>query len=196
MGFTMMFRRCIGALLAVAAFLALLGSTRLSAQTPRRDTVAPGATYYYPGPYGGPIYPYYFPYVAPYPFYSILPPPLAAMRAAGYDMHGIQPESPARKRTTSDVVPYEKTPAERLSDLRRVRFEISVPTADAIVLLDGKKTKQTGLKRVFVTPPMEEDRLYSSTIEVQFTDASGTTRTRTKTFDFVAGETVRHQFIE
>jgi uncharacterized protein (TIGR03000 family) len=52
------------------------------------------------------------------------------------------------------------------------------------------------LTRVFTTPPLEEDKQYSATITAQWVDQAGETRTRQRTFTVVAGETVRHTFIE
>ena len=77
MGSTMKFRRFALALLAAAVLLGSLGVSNVSAWGPRRGYVGPG---YYPYPvagygWGGPAYPLYNPYVAPYPAYGILPPP-------------------------------------------------------------------------------------------------------------------------
>jgi uncharacterized protein (TIGR03000 family) len=209
-GYIMMFRRCVWALLVAAVFLGSLGSSEVNAFGPRRVLVAPGYPgMYYPGPG---YYPYYNPYVAPLPAYGILPQPLATMNMLyGYDSqaYGIQRtaenygyrrdqfEAPARKRNSLyPAVPFEKSPEDRLTDLRRVRFEITVPFADAVVTFDGAKTKQTGVTRAFVTPPMQEDKEYSVTITVQWTEQDGTPRTRQKAFTVVAGETVTHTFIE
>jgi hypothetical protein len=49
---------------------------------------------------------------------------------------------------------------------------------------------------VFVTPPLGEDKLYSSTIEVRWTGEDGAKLVRTKTFDYVAGESITHRFSE
>ena len=54
--------------------------------------------------------------------------------------------------TPYPAVPFGRSPAEQQADLTRARFEITVPTADAIVLFDGVKMTQTGLRRVFMTP--------------------------------------------
>ena len=203
----MMFRRCVGALLVAVAVLISLGSSEANAFGARRGYYAPG----YGGMYYPEYYPYYNPYVAPLPAFGILPQPLATMNMLyGYDSQGYgaqrtenygivrdPSDPPARKRSALyPAVPFEKSPAERLTDLRRVRFEITVPFANAAVLFDGVKTKQTGLAREFVTPPMQEDKEYSVTIVVQWTEQDGTVRTRQKTFTVVAGESVQHTFIE
>jgi uncharacterized protein (TIGR03000 family) len=213
-GYTMKFRQCIWALLLAGIFLSSLGISDVNAFPQRRVFVAPvpGVIYFPPGP----LYPYYYnayaynTYVMPLPAYGILPPPLATMNMvhrsdAGYwgvqrtaEDYGYQLDTPARKRTSLyPAVPFEKLPEVRLADLRRVRFEITVPFADAVVYFDGAKTKQTGLRRIFVTPPMQEDKEYTATIMVQWTKQDGTlSAPRQKTFTVVAGETVPHTFIE
>ncbi len=161
-------------------------------------------------------------YILPLPGYGVLPPHLATnpWHYYNYNMYsnagqfnpGQRQDSffseargqvsdpldytPRKRNALYPAVPFEKTREERLTDIRRVRFEITVPYENAVVYFDGVATKQTGLSRVFVTPPMGEDREYTATIRVEFKDASGTDRTRQKAFTFVAGETVRHTFIE
>lgn len=60
------------------------------------------------------------------------------------------------------------------------------------MLLDGVKTKQTGLKRVFVTPPLDEDEQYTVIITAEWSDESGETRIRHKEFIVVASEKTVH----
>ena len=211
-------QRSVWTFLAAGVLLASLGTAPALAQ---RTFVAPWFSYP-SGPFlsGGltvpstyyfnyPTAPVYNPYVAPYPAYGILPPPFVTARhyeswttpsqgtgktAADY---GYQIEAQPRMRSSLyPAVPFEKSPEDRQADLRRVRYEIGVPFANAEVYIDGAKTKQTGLNRVFMTPPMDEDRYYTSTIKVQWVDSFNEMRTREKTFTFVAGETVRHQFKE
>jgi uncharacterized protein (TIGR03000 family) len=199
-----------GVILAAAIVLAFagmsqaqIGHRRVTYYTfPAPVVTTPGVTYHPPGVTYAPIYPYYNPYVAPYPGYGILPPPLATYNYLygntydpAYRTHDARDynEPPARKRNSLyPAVPFEKS--DRIADIRRVRFEITVPTEDAIVLVDGVQMKQTGLNRVFVTPPMDEDRLYSSTFEVTWSVGEGKTNSIRRTFEFVAGETVRYTF--
>lgn len=204
-GYTMKFRLCMRALLLAGVLLGPVGISEVNAQ--RRVFVGPTLSYFPQGP----AYPYYYnPYVMSLPAYGILPQPLATMNMVyRYDAvyygvqrtaedYGYQLDTPARKRASLyPAVPFEKLPEVRLADLRRVRFEITVPYADAVVYFDGAKTKQTGLKRIFVTPPMQEDKEYSATIMVRWTKQDGTlSAPRQKTFTVVAGETVQHTFIE
>jgi uncharacterized protein (TIGR03000 family) len=170
-----------------------------------------GLPYATPGVYHNPIvptYPYYTPYVAPYPAYGILPPPFATWNMLyGYDRnYGRATDdytseplnyTPRKRPTAYPAVPVEKTPAPgpgtNVNDLRRVRFDITVPRADATVLVDGVETRQTGLNRVFVTPPMDEDRLYTSTFEVRWLE-NDKTKSSKHTFEFVAGEKFAYTF--
>lgn len=195
----MNFRRSIWAFLAAAVILGPLGTAEVNAFGPRRTFAAP----YYPSMGYGMYYPMY---IAPLPGYGILPPPFTTMNLYGYDSQAyfggrsvddraFTGDAAARKRPVLfPAVPFEKAAEERVADLLRVRYEITVPSADAVVLLDGVKTKQTGLTRVFVTPPMQEEKEYTVTITVQWTDPSGKLQTREKAFTFLAGDTVSHTF--
>jgi uncharacterized protein (TIGR03000 family) len=180
----------------------------------RRGPYLVSPSYYAPGPinyYYSPMnygYPYYNPYIAPYPAYGILPEPLAtrailgtgtysgARRTAdeyGYDRALI--DTPRKRASAYPAVPYENTPpVDKLADLRRVKFIVHVPTEDAVVLFDGAETKQTGLTRTFRTPPMEEDRLFSSTIEAIWRNDADKKEERKETRKFVAGETITITF--
>jgi uncharacterized protein (TIGR03000 family) len=148
------------------------------------------------------------PYVAPYPAYGVIPGPIVlspwqfgsnqtytGRTAEDYGYTQDQFTTPPRQRNSMyPAIPYEKSPADRLADIRRARFEIQVPRENAVVLVDGVETKQSGLSRVYVTPPMAEDRLFTSEFEVRWTDDQGKTHTERKNFEFVAGETLRHSF--
>jgi uncharacterized protein (TIGR03000 family) len=198
----MKFQHCLGAMLAATATFGVLGISDASAWGRRGGGV--------PSPYYGP-HPYYgYPYVNPYgPYYGVLPPPVLGYQAQyandpywgtrrPVDGPAVEPlDYVPRKRTSMHpAIPYTASPQERLEDLRRARFTISVPTVAAVVLFDGTTTMQTGLTRVFVTPPLGEDKLYSSTIEVRWTGEDGAKLVRTKTFDYVAGESITHRFSE
>lgn len=208
-------RRCVWALLLAVLFLGSLGISETSAFGPRRGfggssggiSYALQGTYPFYSPYAVPgYYPYYNPYMVPLPGYGVMPLPLATMNYRnGYDAYGANYDSsrtlldaPPRKRPTLyPAVPFERSPAERLTDIRRVRFEITVPFENAIVYFDGVKTKQTGLTRVFMTPPMEEGKEYTVTLDAQWTrDGGKLSAPRPKTFTVVAGERVQHTFID
>jgi len=193
-------------MLAASVFLVLLCAADVSAFG--RRTIMPPMYNVYPYGYVYPQFNPYMPgggYVMPLPAYGVTPLPLATWQMLGYD-YGIQ-KPPANTMNELDyvprsrpslypAVPYEPTPTQRAADLKRARFEITVPTADAVVTFDGAKTTQKGLSRVFVTPSLTEDKLYTATIEVQWADEAGTKITRRRTFEFVAGETITHRFAE
>jgi uncharacterized protein (TIGR03000 family) len=195
-------RRCTWALCVAAVVLGSFAGSTADAGG-RRAFVAPSVAYYNPPPIGG-YGVYYWMYVAPLPGYGILPPPFSMMNQYGYayDPYGLGYQrsaegygyTPRMRVSLYPAIPFEKAAQERLTELRRVRYEITVPCANAVVLFDGVKTKQTGMTRVFVTPPMQEDKEYTSNITVEWTDKDGTPRTRTRTFAFRGGDTVRHTF--
>ena len=209
-----MLRRCFWALLAVS--VSLLAVSDLSAWGRRGPAVIDSPDYYYP-PFAGNAYPmtygfpyntplgvpYTIPYVAPYPYYGILPPPFAAMQR--YSANNPGPATGAYSRAdTLNTEPrkrgaeYPGVPfgSEKQADLGRARFEITVPTAEAIVLFDGVKMTQTGLSRVYMTPPLVEGKDYSATIECTWKDEAGTSIRRKKAFDFGHGARIVHTFSE
>ncbi len=217
----MKLQRCIWA--SFAAILLLGSVAGLDALAFGRHSVyySPGVNYYHsPGPIGvgsvlptyapgvnygwtNPIYPFptaRHPYIGPYPFYGVLPPPIATMDMYGYYPYGGTrriAEDYGHSRDSFDTTP-RKRPAtypaasleEPLGDLRCVTFEILVPREDAVVFFDGFETKQTGLNRKFRTPAMKEDVLFTSTIEVRWTDGAGKLQARKEERKFVAGETI------
>jgi len=191
-------------MLAAIALFGVLGVSELGAFGPRRAAVIPAPYYPYPYAYSAP---FYNPYVAPLPAYGVIPLPLTTYQNFyGYDPYfgarrpaegpvGDPLDYVPRKRPTAyPAVPFGGPPEQ--TDIRRARFEITVPFADAVVLFDGSKTTQTGLSRVYVTPALTEDKLYSATIEVSWKAEDGATIRQKKSFDFVAGETLRHKFSE
>jgi uncharacterized protein (TIGR03000 family) len=213
----MMSRRCFWALLAVS--VSLFAVSDLFAWGRRGPAVIQSPDYYYP-PFYGNAYPMTYgfpyntpygvpdaiPYVAPYPYYGVLPPAFAAMQryygynsgqATGIDSRvGTLDYEPRRRSTQYPAVPFGASTEDRQTDLTRARFEINVPVADAVVLFDGVKMTQTGLQRIFLTPPLVEGKIYSATFEVQWTAEDGARLTRKKSFDFVIGERLAHTFIE
>jgi uncharacterized protein (TIGR03000 family) len=164
----------------------------------------------YPG-YGA--YPMYYSYQMPYPAYGILPPPFLTAespnRYAGYSgsLTGRTAEDygygrdyfdrdPQRRNSLSPAIPYRDTPKDKgasdaLADSRRVRIEVTVPDPDATVIIDGGKTQQSGRNRIYVTPPLQEDRFYTVTVEVQWNDDGKKTKTASKAFDVIPGETIQ-----
>ena len=104
-------------------------------------------------------------------------------------------------RTRGDVgrspkVDYPPPAEDTQADAARARFEITVPTADAAVWFDGVRMTQTGLTRVFVTPPLAEGKMYSATIEAKWIAEDGAKLSQKKVFDFMTGEKRTHTFRE
>jgi uncharacterized protein (TIGR03000 family) len=213
----MMFRRCLWALLAVSFVLVAAADSDGSGRGPAvvqspyygyPPVFVPGYMYSYGFPYNTPYgYPYTVPYVAPYPAYGILPPPIQGWQnvlgggsagKSGAETKGSDAINyePRKRGSVYPAVPFGTAPEEQRADLSRARFEITVPTADAVVLFDGVKMKQTGLKREYVTPPLRNDKEYAATIEVSWQDEAGTTVRRKKSFDFVSGQRITHTFSE
>ena len=159
--------------------------------------------------------PSYNPYVAPYPAYGILPPdhtygygqswygadrtnPYGSTRKTAED-YGYPRESfeqPPRKRSSLyPAIPFPiaaaATPVSRESefdataDERRARLRVTLPKADAAVFIDDQPTRQSGMNRVFVTPPLQYDKNYYMTIEARWTDDTGKLQRETRTIEFV-----------
>ncbi len=196
----MMYRRCVRALLLAAVVVGALGAQAFAGG--RRAAIVP--FYGYAEPAFGYGYGYYYnPYVAPFPAYGILPPPYSTIRM----YYGDDNRTPGIAGTTTNqldyvprmrasefpAVPFQKPPVEAAPvDLKqRFQFEITVPTADAVVLVEGAKTTQTGLHRVYMTPPLVADKHYAYTVEVQWTDEAGARRTEKTSFDFLLGESTK-----
>ena len=189
----MTFRRCL--MTAIAAAMTALIMNHSQAEAYGRRTMIPPAYNVYPWGY---VYPQFNPYMAPIPGYGIMPLPLATYGARPDNAGNMDalPYEPRSRSKLYPAVPYEPTPTGAAIDRTRARFEITVPTADAIVLFDGAKTKQTGVQRTFHTPSLTEGKQYSMTIEVQWRDEAGTSVTRRRTFEFTPGQTITHQFAE
>jgi uncharacterized protein (TIGR03000 family) len=200
-----MYLRRSAALLLSAIVVGALGGGEAQAQTSAPTAPAlPYSAYCPPGFIGNP-------YIAPYPGYGIMPLPFATYRSLyGEDLYSSKNATPPGTLPTFQMdylprvrgglypaVPYEKAPDTRppggaKDDVTRFRFEVTVPTADAVVLLNGAKTTQTGLRRTYVTPPLVADKHYVYTVEVQWTDDAGSRRTEKTSFDFLLGEPSKH----
>ena len=200
-------RRWLAALLLAAGFLGLAVSQ--ADAFPRRFGPTVGYSWGPAWSYGPAVgYPYYQAYVMPLPAYGILPPPLATYNML-YGAGGARPTddfyyrsrdynepAPRARPNLYPAVPNDKKGDARVEDLRRVRFDISVPYENAVVFFDGAKTTQTGVRRVYMTPPLEEDKQYVMTIKVEFTDKAGDRRIRESNFTVVSGQIVTHTFVE
>ncbi len=197
---TMKLQRYVLALVLMTLVMGWLATTEASAYARRIYAPVPGMAYYPAAPvYGYGFYPAY-PY-ANYGYGSAF----GVYPSYGADYYypktvpdDFQLGADARKRASLyPATPNEPRPSAPATDMRRVMFEISVPHADAIVTFDGVQTKQTGLNRVFMTPPMEEGKEYSITIDARWpTDGGVLSKSRPRTFTVMPGQTVQHTFIE
>jgi uncharacterized protein (TIGR03000 family) len=71
----------------------------------------------------------------------------------------------------------------------RAYILVHVPTVDAQVYFDGVLTRQTGLDRKFVTPPLGSGARYGFQVEVAWRDEAGRARRVTRHVSVRAGET-------
>lgn len=190
----MIYRRCVWALLAAAGVFAAPAAAQQGGPDLRGpDLHGPMVAPYYSGPYPVPHWvptptygwQYYNPYVEPLPGYGILPPPLATLQMIERRFERGPLPPPPRVRA-----PLESA-QDLVADVTRFRFEVTVPTADAVVLVNGAKTTQQGLQRMYVTPPLVVDKYYTYTVEAQWTDQAGVRRTEKTSFDFLLGEPTR-----
>jgi uncharacterized protein (TIGR03000 family) len=72
----------------------------------------------------------------------------------------------------------------------RSKVKVTVPTADAELLIDGKATRTTGKSREYDTPELDAGKKYAYEIKVVWKPDPFTTLSRTRTVKFVAGEDV------
>jgi uncharacterized protein (TIGR03000 family) len=81
------------------------------------------------------------------------------------------------------------TPAQAVATAQPVSLEMNVP-ADASVWIDGQATKQQGVDRHFVSPPLQVGLRYCYDIRVQWAVGSKTLE-RSRRVHFQAGDQVR-----
>jgi uncharacterized protein (TIGR03000 family) len=79
-----------------------------------------------------------------------------------------------------------KAPAQEPGPAAPAAIRMGVPEG-AEVWVDGARTRQTGVDRSFVTPPLDPGRTYSYAVRVRWVDGDGTAE-RTRTVRFRAGE--------
>src|SRR5215510_5618039 len=149
----MMIRRCIGMMLAASVLILVASVSEAGPFFFRRAAMAP-AYNAYPYGYVAPQYnPYapFGPYTAQLPAYGVIPLPLATHQMLGLDRATEYTPStnemlylPRARPSIYPAVPYEPALTKTV-DKTRARFEITVPTPNAIVTFDGAKTSQTGL---------------------------------------------------
>jgi uncharacterized protein (TIGR03000 family) len=79
------------------------------------------------------------------------------------------------------------------SDENRVLIEVRLPQSDAEVWFQGSKTKQTGTKRAFRSPPLSPGREYVYEIRVRWS-GKGKEATQTRSVPVQAGQRVTVDF--
>ena len=72
----------------------------------------------------------------------------------------------------------------------RSKVKVTVPAADAELLIDGKPTRTTGKTREYDTPELESGKKYVYELKVVWKPDPFTTLTRTRAVKFVAGDDV------
>jgi uncharacterized protein (TIGR03000 family) len=161
------------------------------------------------GPYQYPAYGWYYnPYMGAFPGYNIMPPPFATYRMVyGYDMYDPNPYGhdyqnrrsdavqlnyiPQKRDSLYPAVPFPRNEVATIQNPNVFTFDVTVPTANAVVKVGGVETKQSGLLRTFQTPSLVVDKRYTYTVEASWTDANGP-QTQKTSFDFLLGEPRRH----
>ena len=71
-----------------------------------------------------------------------------------------------------------------------VQLRVLLPEDDAHLLIDGKKTKQTGVKRHFVSPPLEAGWTYTYTLTATWEPNNYTEIIRTRVVHVKPGQDV------
>src|SRR5262245_47297268 len=70
------------------------------------------------------------------------------------------------------------------------RMAVTLPHADAELVVDGRTVRGSGLKREFETPPLERGVTYTYSVTASWRPNTYTILTRTKSVSFVAGEPI------
>lgn len=94
---------------------------------------------------------------------------------------------PAATASAQAPVALPQAPAAPAAP-RTSRVEVRVPSADAVLTVNGKAVEGTGTTRTFETPPLDRGKPYDYTFSVEWNPNTYTTMTRSKTLTFVAGE--------
>ena len=71
---------------------------------------------------------------------------------------------------------------------RPIKLRVLLPTADAQLVVDDMPTRQTGVTRNFISPPMDPNQAYSYTIKATWAPNNYTTIIRTRVVIVTAGQ--------
>jgi uncharacterized protein (TIGR03000 family) len=84
-------------------------------------------------------------------------------------------------------------PMDASVSANQVALNVRVP-AQAEVLVEGKKTEQTGMVRRFVSPPLTPGRTYTYNLKAKWTD-NGREVVEARTLDVQAGDWLNVDFM-
>jgi uncharacterized protein (TIGR03000 family) len=161
----------------------------------RNYGVVYGSSYYYPSDYYGWGYAvgpaYYTPYAASnygwgpvvgqYTYGDTLNYGINSYVApAAWDTSNAQYSSNAQNRNT-----YQSMYSPANAD---ARIRVNVPDSNAQVFFDDSPTRQTGMERLFTSPPLDPSKSYTYTIRATWMD-NGKEVTRTKDVKVQSGRT-------
>ena len=76
---------------------------------------------------------------------------------------------------------------EPTATTRRAQINVSVPSADAQIWIDGVRMKQTGLERRFVTPVLDAGTDYEMEVRASWRDSAGASQSQTRRISVRAG---------
>jgi uncharacterized protein (TIGR03000 family) len=115
---------------------------------------------------------------------TVVPPPVQ-FRPQSADGATVKPE-----------IPPEIAPPPRPLDpgtKGATSIELTVPTRDAVVFIDGKATQQTGTVRTFLPPPLRDGQQYVYDFAVQWME-NGHVVKQSRTVTVKSGEAARVEF--
>jgi len=124
-----------------------------------------------------------------------MPPsiPLWQASAQAYAKAGAQakPEQTATPRNPPDK--GIRPAALDTATSQPARIHMTLPAADATVVLQGVTMKESGKERLFFTPPLERDGKYSYDVVVRWRDGGGE-RSLTRHISIRAGQDLKLDF--
>jgi uncharacterized protein (TIGR03000 family) len=175
--------------LALLAAAALAGpSAAQYYRIPGNNTI--GGSHYSQYPPGQPGYRFAYPGGSPY--YG--GPPYGKSVGPFYlDPIGPTYRSPYSYQPSPLPPPAQSRPAENQD---RVTLTVTMPTDNAVLLVGGQATKQTGKVRTFVSPPLPPGLPYSYELTARWTDAGGKEQTAKRAVRVQAGAALEVSFEE
>ncbi len=85
-----------------------------------------------------------------------------------YSPNVIYPQPYTTVAPSYDTSVSQAAYAEPAAPDNRARVEVRVPDANAQVFFDGDQTRQTGMERDFVSPPLTPNKTYTYNVEVKW----------------------------